>query len=88
MASGKYPNLVVLQTMSKAFGLAGIRCGFAIGSPALIAVMSKVKAPYSINKLTQKIATEGYQKIAIVEENIAKVNAEKAKLKTALEAMM
>lgn len=87
MASGKYPNLVVLQTMSKAFGLAGIRCGFAIGSPELIAVMSKVKAPYNVNKLTSKIAIEAFENIDKVEENIAKVNAEKANLIAALEAL-
>lgn len=87
VATGKYPNLVVLQTMSKAFGLAGIRCGFAIGSPELIAVMSKVKAPYNVNKLTSKIAIEAFQAIDTVEENIAKVNAEKAKLISALEAL-
>ncbi len=87
VATGKYPNLVVLQTMSKAFGLAGIRCGFAIGSAELIAVMSKVKAPYNVNKLTSKIAIEAFQAIDTVEENIAKVNAEKAKLIAGLEAL-
>ena len=85
--SGKYPNLVVLQTMSKAFGLAGIRCGFAIGSPDLIAVMSKVKAPYNVNKLTSKIAIEAFANIAEVQSNIDKVNAEKVKLIAALEAL-
>jgi len=73
--------------MSKAFGLAGIRCGFAIGSPELIAVMSKVKAPYNVNKLTSKVAIEAFENIAVVEENIAKVNAEKSKLVAALEAL-
>jgi len=44
-----YPNLVVLQTLSKAFGLAGIRCGMALASQDIVDVMNKVKAPYSMN---------------------------------------
>jgi histidinol-phosphate aminotransferase len=87
VAGGKYPNLVVLQTMSKAFGLAGIRCGFAIGSPELIAVMSKVKAPYNVNKLTSKIANEAYSNLAVVQQKIEAVQAEKVKLRAALEAL-
>ena len=49
--------------------------------------MSKVKAPYNVNKLTSKIAIEAFQAIDKVEENIARVNAEKAKLIAALEAL-
>jgi len=52
-----YPNLVVLQTLSKSFGLAGIRLGTSFGSPELIAVLNKVKAPYNVNKLTQALGT-------------------------------
>ena len=51
-----YPRLVVLHTLSKAFGLAGVRCGTAIGSPATIHYMNAVKAPYSINKMTSCLA--------------------------------
>ena len=53
-----YPRLVVLHTLSKAFGLAGVRCGTAIGSPATIHYMNAVKAPYSINKMTSCLAAE------------------------------
>ena len=42
----KYENIVVLQTLSKAFGLAAIRCGFSIGAPDVIQLMNNVKAPY------------------------------------------
>ncbi|MGN1215873.1 MAG: histidinol-phosphate transaminase [Candidatus Cryptobacteroides sp.] len=52
----KYPNLVVLQTLSKAWGMAGLRLGLAIANPAVIAMMSKVKYPYNINVLAQKMA--------------------------------
>ena len=51
-----YPNLIVLQTLSKAWGMAGLRIGLAIADPAVIALMSKVKYPYNINVLAQKMA--------------------------------
>jgi histidinol-phosphate aminotransferase len=53
-----HPNLVVLQTFSKAWGLAGIRLGMAIGDPDLIRFMTKVKYPYNVNMLTQNYALE------------------------------
>jgi len=52
----KYSNIVVLQTLSKAFGLAGVRCGFCIGSPDVIQLMNNVKAPYNVNSLTSETA--------------------------------
>ena len=52
----RYPNLIVLQTLSKAWGMAGLRIGLAIADPAIIALMSKVKYPYNINVVAQKMA--------------------------------
>lgn len=52
----RYPNLIVLQTLSKAWAMAGLRIGLAIADPAVIALMSKVKYPYNINVLAQKMA--------------------------------
>lgn len=52
----EFPNLVVLQTFSKAWGLAGIRLGMAFASPEIIALFNKVKPPYNINQLTQEAA--------------------------------
>ncbi len=49
-----YPNLVVLQTMSKAHGMAGARTGFAFASPEIIALFNKTKPPYNVNELSQK----------------------------------
>ena len=51
-----FPNLVVLQTFSKAWGLAGIRLGLAIASSAIIRLMTNVKYPYNVNILTQQAA--------------------------------
>jgi len=49
----KFPNLVVTQTLSKAFGMAGIRLGICMASEQIIAVLNKIKAPYNVNELTQ-----------------------------------
>lgn len=53
---GKYPNLIVLRTLSKAFGLAGLRCGYLAADRDLIAEIAKVKNPYNLNSLTQAFA--------------------------------
>jgi histidinol-phosphate aminotransferase len=54
----EFDNVVVLQTLSKAFGLAAIRCGFCIGPPDIIQLMNNVKAPYNVNSLTSQLAYE------------------------------
>lgn len=62
----QYPNLVILQTFSKAWGLAGIRLGMAFAQPEIISIMNKVKYPYNVNQLTQDKAfsmLQDYQKI-------------------------
>lgn len=66
----KYPNIVVLQTLSKAFGLAGIRCGFAIANDDIIQLMNNVKAPYNVNKLTSEVAQNAMKNIPYLEKNI------------------
>ncbi|KAJ1674900.1 histidinol-phosphate transaminase [Spiromyces aspiralis] len=52
----KYPNLVVMQTLSKGFGLAGIRLGVAFADPRLVEILNKTKAPYNVSSLTLKVA--------------------------------
>lgn len=54
----KYPNLIVLQTFSKAWGCAAIRLGMAFASPEIIGILNKIKYPYNVNELTQKQALE------------------------------
>lgn len=53
-----YPNLVVIQTLSKAYGMAGIRLGFAFAASNIISVLNKIKPPYNVNTLTQQKAYE------------------------------
>ncbi len=52
----RFPNLIVLQTLSKAWGMAGLRIGLAIADPVVVSLMSKVKYPYNINVVAQKMA--------------------------------
>ncbi|SDK86830.1 histidinol-phosphate aminotransferase [Catalinimonas alkaloidigena] len=54
----RYPNLVVLQTFSKAWGLAALRLGMAFASPDVIQVLNKIKLPYNVNELTQRAGLE------------------------------
>lgn len=74
----KYPNIVVLQTLSKAFGLAGIRCGFAIGSPDVIQLMNNVKAPYNVNSLTSEVAINALKSIDTLDKNISALLSQRA----------
>lgn len=53
-----YPNVVILQTFSKAWGMAGLRLGMAFAHPDLIAILNKIKYPYNLNILTQKALLE------------------------------
>jgi len=80
----QYPNLVILQTMSKAFGLAGIRLGIAIASPEIIDYMMKVKAPYNVNKLTSEAAIRGYSNIKSMKKNVSEILSERSRIIKAL----
>ena len=66
----EYPNLVVLQTFSKAWGLAGLRLGMAFASAAIIEVLNKVKPPYNINQATQELALKALEEVGQVNDMI------------------
>jgi histidinol-phosphate aminotransferase len=80
----KYPNLVVLQTMSKSFGLAGIRLGITFANEDIIRYMMKVKAPYNVNKLTAKYAIKAFKKLDTVQFNIDAIKKERKRLRSKL----
>lgn len=80
----EYPNLVVMQTLSKAWGLAGLRLGMAFASQPVIELMNKVKYPYNINTATQLLALEALDNIEWVNEHIATTVVEREKLKNEL----
>ncbi|WP_336833693.1 MULTISPECIES: histidinol-phosphate transaminase [Sphingobacterium] len=76
----EYPNLVVLQTLSKAWGLAALRLGMAFASKEIIAVYNKIKPPYNINQATQDIVLEALDQVDQVNDWIKETVAEREKL--------
>lgn len=75
-----FPNLVVLQTLSKSFGLAGIRLGIALASPEVISYMMKVKAPYNVNKLTSRTAIQAFSNLENIKKNIKAILEERQRV--------
>ena len=81
----QFPNLIVTQTLSKAYGLAGIRLGTCYASKEIIAVLNKIKPPYNINTLTQQAAIDALQDTE-VSAQVFSILSEREKLSSALEA--
>ena len=75
-----YPNLIVVQTFSKAQGLAGLRLGMAFAHPKIIDLMNKVKAPYNINVLTQKEIQTRLEEQGLIQQQVHQIVLEKEQL--------
>ncbi|MFI3321749.1 MAG: histidinol-phosphate transaminase [Rikenellaceae bacterium] len=75
-----FDNLIVLQTLSKAWGLAGVRFGMAFASKEIVAVMNKVKYPYNINILTQRLVLEKLTEYQRVKDECKVIIAEREML--------
>lgn len=80
----EFPNLIITQTLSKAYGLAGIRLGICYASKEIISVLNKIKPPYNINELTQQSAIEQIQNILKIKKGITSSIEEKEGLLKAL----
>lgn len=76
----RYPNLVVFQTFSKAWGCAAIRLGMAFASTEIIALLSKIKYPYNVNLLTQKQAMEMLNQFHKIEDWVETLKKERSDL--------
>jgi histidinol-phosphate aminotransferase len=78
----EWPNLVVMQTLSKAFGLAGIRLGVAFSSPEIAALLNNMKAPYNISSPTSAIANAALEErsLAVMRDNRAKIIQQRERL--------
>ena len=76
----EYANLVVLQTLSKAWGLAGLRVGMAFASEEIIEVMNKVKPPYNINDASQQLALKALENVDLVNSWIKETLIQRDKL--------
>ncbi len=79
-----YPNLIVMQTLSKAFGLAGIRLGICYANAEIIQVLNKVKPPYNVNQLTQEKALEILNNLDLIKSQVREIKKNKIKLTEAL----
>ena len=66
----EFPNLIITQTLSKAYGMAGIRLGICYASAEIITVLNTIKPPYNVNVLTQNKAIESLRNIDLVKNQI------------------
>ncbi len=78
----EYPNLVVLQTFSKAYGMAGLRLGMAFADAYVIDLMNRVKYPYNISQATQELAFKALESSR--EQEVAEIIAQRGRLASAL----
>jgi len=84
----EYPNLIVMQTLSKAWGLAALRLGLCYSSMDIIDLFNKVKPPYNINEPSQQIALEGLQHTELVNDWIKEVVQQKEQLINELNGLL
>jgi histidinol-phosphate aminotransferase len=75
-----YPQLIVMQTLSKAFGLASLRLGMAYADPTIIGLLNKIKPPYNIGGATQQIVNKALQDKTFVQDAIQLIKSEKSRL--------
>lgn len=80
-----YPNLVIFQTLSKAWGIAGVRVGMAYSNPEIIQLLNKVKHPYNISVLNQKAAIKALSQKEEFEKRRKIIFSEKEKIRKELE---
>ncbi len=83
----KFSNLVILQTFSKAWGMAGIRLGMAFAAPEIVSVLSKIKYPYNLNILTQQKALELIENRIQTEKWVKQIIKEREKLSRLLKEL-
>lgn len=81
------PNLVILQTLSKAYGLAGARIGMAFANEKIISVLNKIKPPYNINTLSMNAAIEVLKKQDFIKAQINELKLEKEKMAVILNSL-
>ncbi|SDW97680.1 histidinol-phosphate aminotransferase [Lutibacter oricola] len=76
----EFPNLIITQTFSKAYAMAGVRLGICYASEEIIAVLNKIKPPYNINDLTQKCALKRFTKLDDLKDDVKNILKERARL--------
>ena len=86
-AVGKYPNLVILRTLSKAWGAAGIRVGYAVASKELIEILFRIKSPYNVSVLNQEAAIKILKNPKNMMKNVKSILREKRRITGILEKL-
>ncbi len=81
---GDHPNLVIMQTLSKAWGLAGLRLGMAFASQEIITVLNKIKPPYNINSVTQQLVLKALENTVWKERVVRETLEERRRLEVEL----
>ena len=81
---GDFNNLIITQTLSKAYGMAGIRLGICFASEELIQILNKIKPPYNVNELTQKKALERILNVEKVKSEVVEILKERDMLSKVL----
>lgn len=82
-----YPNLVVLQTLSKAWGLASLRVGMAFANKQVIDIMNRIKPPYNINQASQDLVIKALEEVGQVNDMIRELVRQREILRAALEQL-
>lgn len=80
----EFPNLIITQTLSKGWGMAGIRLGAAFAAPFIIQMLNTIKMPYNINVLTTGVALEALRQPAAMQKKVTTLIAERKRLETEL----
>jgi histidinol-phosphate aminotransferase len=83
----QYPNLVIMQTFSKAWGLANIRLGMGFADRRIIELLNRIKYPYNVNGVTQQLALEGLSRESLKEKMVAQILVERRKLAARFEQL-
>ncbi|MFD3292820.1 histidinol-phosphate transaminase [Aquirufa sp. KTFRIE-69F] len=80
----KYPQVIVMQTLSKAYGLASLRLGMAFAHPTIISLLNKIKPPYNISGATQEIVYKALSNVSFKNESVKSILSERDRLKKSL----
>lgn len=83
----EHPNLIILRTFSKIYGLAGLRIGYGIADPQVVEALDKIRQPFNVDALAQIAALESYRRAARVEERRQQIASERARLAARLAEM-
>ncbi|CAE8585491.1 unnamed protein product, partial [Polarella glacialis] len=87
LRSGRYPNLVVMQTLSKAWGLAGARLGMLLASRQIVEILNKVRAPFNVSSLTEDVAIRALGQAATVACHVQQLLSERQSVAAAIEGL-